>query len=110
MVGDYIYGDLDDSGNPWCAEWKTGKIRWKKDKRGNGGGSAAMTYADGHLYLLYQNGFVALLDASPEAYHEISTFKLPEPKRECWSHPVVLDGKLYVRSQDNLWCYDIAQK
>jgi len=110
LVGDYIYGDLDDSGNPWCAEWKTGKVRWKKDKRGEGHGSAAMTYADGRLYLLYQNGFVALLDASPDAYHEISIFKLPEPKRECWSHPVVLDGKLYVRSQDNLWCYDIAQK
>jgi outer membrane protein assembly factor BamB len=110
MIGDYIYGDLDDSGNPWCAEWKTGKPRWKKDKPSEGRGSAAVTYADGRLYFQYQNGFMALVDASPEAYHEISSFKIPEPKRECWSHPVVVGGKLYVRSQDNLWCYDITQR
>ncbi len=110
LVGDYVYGDFDDSGNPWCADWKTGKVLWKKNKRSEGGGSAAVTYADGRLYVLYQNGIVALLDAAPDAYQEISAFRLPEPKRECWSHPVVLDGKLYVRSQDNLWCYDVAQK
>jgi outer membrane protein assembly factor BamB len=108
MVGDYIYGDMDDSGTPWCAEWKTGEIRWKKNKPSEGRNSAAITYADGRLYVQYQNGFVALLDASPEAYREISSFKLPEPKRECWSHPVVVGGKLYVRSQDNLWCYDVT--
>lgn len=110
MVGDYVYGDSDDGGKPWCAEWKTGMSRWKKDKRSEGGGSAAVTYADGRLYVQYQNGFVALLDAAPDAYHEISSFKIPEPKGNCWSHPVVVGGKLYVRSQDNLWCYDIAQK
>src|SRR5579863_7788961 len=41
LVGDYIYGDLDDSGNPWCAEWKTGKVLWKKNKPSEGRGSAA---------------------------------------------------------------------
>jgi len=110
MVGDYIYGDLDDSGVPWCAEWKTGTIKWKKNKPSEGRNSAAVTYADGRLYFQYQNGVVSLVDASPESYHEISSFKIPEPKRECWSHPVVVGGKLYVRSQDNLWCYDVTQK
>jgi len=110
LVGDYIYGDLDHNGVPWCAEWKTGTIRWKKDKRTDAQGSAAVTYADGRLYFQYQNGIVSLVDAAPEAYREISTFKIPEPKRECWSHPVVVGGKLYLRSQDNLWCYDITQK
>jgi outer membrane protein assembly factor BamB len=109
LVGDYIYGDLDHNGEPWCAEWMTGKIRWKKDRPTEGQGSAAVTYADGRLYFQYQNGVVALVDAAPDAYREISTFKIPEPKRECWSHPVVAGGKLYVRSQDNLWCYDITR-
>ena len=110
MVGNYIYGDHDDGGNPWCAEWKTGNVVWKKNKPSEGRGSASVTYADGRLYFQYQNGVVALLDAAPEAYNEISSFKIPEPKRECWSHPVVVGGKLYVRSQDNLWCYDVTQK
>ena len=109
MVGDYIYGDHDDGGNPWCADWKTGKIRWKKNKPSEGRGSASVTYADCRLYFQYQNGVVSLVDASPEAYNEISSFKIPEPKLECWSHPVVVGGKLYVRSQENLWCYDVAK-
>ncbi len=110
LVGDYIYGDRDDNGFPWCAEWKTGKIRWKKDKRTEGQGSAAVTYADGHLYFQYDNGLVALVAASPDAYKEISTFKIPEARPPCWSHPVVVGGKLYIRNQDTLWCYDVTQK
>jgi hypothetical protein len=110
LVGDYIYGDLDGNGRPWCAEWKTGKVVWKKDIRTDGQGSAAVTYADGRLYFQYQNGIVALVEASPEAYKETGSFKIPEPKRECWSHPVVVGGKLYVRSQENLWCYDVTQR
>lgn len=111
LVGDYIYGDLDDSGNPWCAEWKTGDLAWKrKGKRTEGQGSAAITYADGKLYMLYQNGVVALVAASPEAYQEISTFKIPDAHPPCWAHPVVSGGKLYLRNQDTLWCHDIAAK
>jgi outer membrane protein assembly factor BamB len=110
LVGDYIYGDRDDSGFPWCADWKTGKIRWKKDKRTAGGGSAAVTYADGRLYFQYDNGVVALVDPAADTYTEVSTFKIPNARPPCWSHPVILDGKLYVRNQDELWCYDIAKK
>src|SRR5690606_3113277 len=47
LVGEHLYGDNNDSGSPWCAEFKTGKVLWKG--RGSGRGSAAVTYADGHL-------------------------------------------------------------
>jgi outer membrane protein assembly factor BamB len=110
LVGEYVYGDRDDSGFPWCAEWKTGNLRWKKEQRTEGGGSAAVTSADGHLYFQYQNGVVALVKASPEAYQEISSFRIPEAKPPCWSHPVVVDGNLYIRNQDALWCYDIRRR
>lgn len=109
LVGDYIFGDTDHSGVPWCAEWKTGKILWKRENRTNGRGSAAVTYADGRLYFLYADGVVALVDASPEAYREISIHRIPEPKPNCWAHPVVVGGKLYLRNQDALWCHDITQ-
>src|SRR5205823_5941410 len=90
IVGDYVFGDQDDRGLPFCAEWKTGKLLWKKKERTEGSGSAAVTYADGHLYFLYQNGVVALVDASPEEYKEVSFFKLPNAKEPCWAHPVVV--------------------
>jgi outer membrane protein assembly factor BamB len=112
LVGDYVYGDLDHNGRPWCARWKTGALVWEKKGGGPGAGSAAVTFADGHLYFRYQNGVVALVEPAPTAksYKEISTFKPPTVKPPSWSHPVVVGGKLYLREQDNLFCYDIKAK
>jgi outer membrane protein assembly factor BamB len=112
MAGDYIYGDLDQAGKPWCALWKTGKVVWQKKGGGPGGGSAAVTYADGLLYFRYQNGVMALVAPAPgaNAYKEISTFKIPNVSQPSWSHPVVAGGKLYLREQDTLYCYDIKAK
>jgi outer membrane protein assembly factor BamB len=113
QVGDYLYGDTDDRGKPWCVEWKTGKIQedWLKgagDKPGRG--SASMTYADGHLYIHYDNGYVALVPATPAGYKETGVFKIPNSDRQSWAHPVVIDGKLYLREKDTLWVYDVKAK
>jgi outer membrane protein assembly factor BamB len=109
LVGDYIYGDSDSSGVPFCAELMTGKIMWKK--RGSGKGSAAVVAADGHLYFQFSDGTVALVKASPDEYTEVSTFKAPgSGERPSWAHPVVLDGRLYIREQDVILCYDVRAK
>jgi outer membrane protein assembly factor BamB len=108
-IGDYLYGDKDDSGLPWCADAKTGKVVWKKEKRTEGSGSVAVTAADGNLYWRYQNGIVALAPAGTQGYEEISSFKIPSGHDPSWPHPVVVSGKLYLRDQDTLWCYDVAQ-
>ncbi|MBS0265499.1 MAG: PQQ-like beta-propeller repeat protein [Planctomycetes bacterium] len=110
LVGDYVYGDRDDSGSPWCAEWKTGKVRWRKEKsRVDGRGSVCVTYADGHLYFQYQNGVVTLVEASADSYKETGAFRIPDAKDPCWAHPVVCGGKLYIRNQDTLLCYDVTK-
>lgn len=108
-VGDFLYGDKDDSGLPWCAEASTGKIVWKKTKRTDGSGSAAMTYADGALYIRYQNGVMALVKEQQSGYEEISAFQIPDA-HDSWPHPVVAGGKLYLREQDTLYCHDIKAK
>jgi outer membrane protein assembly factor BamB len=109
IVGDLVFGDTDDSGQPYCADWKTGKVKWKaRSKRGQG--SASLTYADGHLYVRYSNGWVALVEASEAAYKEISSFKIPNSSSNSWAHPVVADGKLYLREKDTVWCYDVKTK
>jgi outer membrane protein assembly factor BamB len=113
QVGDYIYGDLDKNGQPWCAAWKTGKLKddWLKGAGGRkGGGSASITYADGHLYIHYENGYVALVDATPDGYKESGVFKLANYTKESWAHPVVIGGRLYQREQDTLWVYDVKAK
>jgi outer membrane protein assembly factor BamB len=109
-VGEYIYGDHDDSGRIWCAEAKTGKVMWTRKDDAEGGGSASLTYADGMLYVRFQNGWVSLVSADPSAYKLISTFRVPNGTGNCWAHPVVVGGKFYVREKGVIWCYDVAMK
>jgi outer membrane protein assembly factor BamB len=109
LLGDYIYmGNGHNNGFPMCLDWKTGKIAWKGG-RGPGQGSAAVMEADGELYFRYQDGTMALIEATPDGYHLRSKFTLPTHNAESWSHPVIVDGKLYLRDQDNLLCYDVTK-
>ncbi|WP_233216249.1 PQQ-binding-like beta-propeller repeat protein [Blastopirellula marina] len=109
QVGDYIYaGTKHNQGFPTCVEVKTGEIQWGGDIRPVGNGSAAVTYADGNLIFRYQDGTLALIEANPKEYVLKGTFKPEYQERESWSHPVVLNGKLYLREQDKLMCYDLA--
>ena len=110
IVGDYVYGDTDESGRPYCAEWKTGKRKWVRESSGKGRNSCAIAYADGHLYARYQNGIVALVPATPKGYSEAGSLKIENTRGPSWSHPVVIGGKLYLREQDILWCYDVSGK
>lgn len=106
LVGDYLYGDSDDQGIPYCADFMTGENKWKK--RGSGKGSAAFAAADGHLYIRFANGLMVLAKADPKEYVEVSSFKIPgSGDPPSWSHPVIVDGKLYLRESDHLLCYDL---
>lgn len=109
LVGDYVFGDSDDQGIPFCAELKTGDVKWRK--RGAGSGSIAMAAADGRLYLHYANGMTVLAKAEPGDYVEVGSFSAPgSGDRPSWSHPVISDGKLYLRENNALLCYDIRAK
>jgi outer membrane protein assembly factor BamB len=110
VVGDFVYADTDDGGRPFCAKWLTGEIKWKRSADYQGRGSVAIVYADGRLYMRYNNGYVALVEASPKAYIERGIFKIPNSSSESWSHPVVTGGKLYLREKDVVWCYDVRAK
>jgi len=109
MLNGYIYGDSGDKGMPFCANMMTGDIEWKK--RGSGKGSAAFTAADGHLYILYQNSTVELVRADPKGYKRVGSFKLDghdaDDVRPAWAHPVIVNGRLYVRQDDRIFCFDV---
>ncbi len=110
LVGDYLYGDSDDAGQPFCADLMTGEIKWVRSKgKGSGKGSAVVIAGDGKLYVQYQDGTFALVDPNVSGYREISAFTIPgSGNRPSWAHPVILDGKLYVRQDDKIVCYNIA--
>ncbi|HWA98216.1 MAG TPA: PQQ-binding-like beta-propeller repeat protein [Pirellulales bacterium] len=108
LVGEYLYfGHGHNKGIPVCVEFLTGRIVWEGDKRPPGSGSAAVVFADGNVYYRYQDGVVALIGATPEGYQLKGTFTIPNVEKPSWPHPVVLDGKLYIREQDALICYNV---
>jgi outer membrane protein assembly factor BamB len=106
----FIYaGAKHNKGFPICVEMKSGDVKWGGDIRPVGEGSAAVTMADGQIIYRYQNGTLALVRATPSGYELNGSFKPVFQERESWSHPVVSDGKLYLREQNKLMCYDLKE-
>ena len=110
LLGDHVYmGHGHNKGFPTCVEMMTGEIAWGKQIRGPGSGSAAIVYADGNFYFRYQDGIMALIEATPKEYRLVSSFKLASVKGQSWPHPVIAGGRLFLRDQDVLMCYDIKR-
>ena len=66
--------------------------------------------AEGLLYLRQEGspGTLALIEASPDGYKEHGRFNPPDRSdKESWPHPVIAGGKLFVRDQDVLLCYNV---
>jgi outer membrane protein assembly factor BamB len=110
LFGDYIYcGRGHNSGFPVCVELKTGKVKWDGG-RGPGQGSAAVVEADGELIFRYENGVVAMIEATPDKYNLKGRFSTATHNGTGWPHPVIVDKQLFLRDGDDLICYDIARK
>ena len=80
-----------------------GRVRW----RDRGVGKGSLTYADGMLYLFGEGNTVGLIEATPDGYREKGRFGIEDQGRPSWAHPVVCGGRLYLRNQGLLTCYDI---
>jgi outer membrane protein assembly factor BamB len=104
LVGDYLYGFNDSILT--CLEFATGNVMWRDRSVGKG----SVTYADGHLYIQSETNLVALAEASPTGYREKGRFTIPDKGRLSWAHPVISDGRLYVRNQDTVLVHDIKAR
>jgi outer membrane protein assembly factor BamB len=97
----YIYGN--HSGGWSCLELKTGKRMW--NERGVGKGS--LCWADGMLYLFGErNGKAGLATCSPQGMEMKGEFSVAG-SGPSWAHPVVIGGRLYLRYDTNLYCFDV---
>jgi outer membrane protein assembly factor BamB len=110
VVGQHIYGGHGHRrGAPICLDFASGKVVWGGEgTRNEGTGSAAVTTADNLLYFRYEDGTMMLIEATPEGYKPKGHFKIPGVSRPSWAHPVVLNGKLYLREDDKLLVYNVA--
>jgi outer membrane protein assembly factor BamB len=103
LVGDHVYGT--DERALVCMDLKTGKVAWEDRSVGKG----ATAFADGMLYVRSESdGRVALVEATPDGYSEKGILEQPDrSSKQAWPHPVIAGGRLYLRDQDNLFCYDV---
>ena len=111
-LGDYVYGYSDGYG--WvCQNFKTGELKWNEKKAL---GKGAIAYADNRFYCLGEgDGRVILIEATPKSWKAHGEFTITpqteqrNPKGKVWTHPVISNGKLYLRDQELIFCYDIKR-
>jgi outer membrane protein assembly factor BamB len=109
LIGEHVYmGHGHNNGFPICFDMLSGRDMWRPG-RGVGGGSAAVVAADGHLYFRYEDGKMALIEATPTKYNLKSSFQIPINHGKSWAHPVVAQGKLFLRDQHEMLCLDVSK-
>jgi len=95
-----------------CIDWKTGasKYELKLSTPTNSHATCALLWADNRLYGLFENGIAALFNPAADKFEVAGKFQLVDAKKsDAWAHPVILNGRLYLRYHDSLWCYDIRK-
>jgi len=107
----FLYGSSGQHGGPAelrCVEWQTGRVRWRQA----GLARASLTFADGRLICLSEDGTLRLLRATPEKYDEIAMWiprgddGRPLLKEPAWVAPALAHKLLYVRGRDRLICVE----
>ena len=104
----HIYGSGQTNCLWTCIDPKTGEHLYESRELAQG----CLIYGDERLYVLSEKGIAALVKPSPERFEIVSSFRLASPKSkrpDAWTHPVILDGRLYLRYHDQLHCYDIKE-
>ncbi|MDQ1258030.1 MAG: hypothetical protein QG656_2639 [Candidatus Hydrogenedentes bacterium] len=108
LADGYLYGTGHKNGKLMCLEMATGKLMWEsKDVR-----QGVTIYADGMLYIYEgpKSGIVDLVKATPAGCERTGTFTVTEGSKNHWAHPVIANGRLYIRHGEVLIAYDIAAK
>ena len=111
LVDGYIYGSnwLNNANGDWCCiDWETGEEKWVKHWNCKG----SVIFAEGQLYIYDEKrGNVGLLNATPEKFDLVSSFKIDKGDAgPFWAHPVIHNGILYIRHTNALMAYDIKAK
>ncbi|MFC2081553.1 PQQ-binding-like beta-propeller repeat protein, partial [Bacteroidota bacterium] len=102
----YIYSSTFNKKKWFCMDAGTGNPNYVSDKVSGG----VTIYSDGLFYCYGTDGVLALVEADETDCRVISSFEVPLGTAQHWAHPVIHDGRMYVRHGNALMCYDIAGK
>lgn len=100
-----LYGSFYPRRGAWAAlSAESGEVLYETAEFGKG----AAVYADGRLYALCEDGWMLLLQPTATQFEVKGRFRLATARdRDAWAHPVILDGRLYLRYHDTIQCHDI---
>jgi len=105
-IDDLIYGTADRKKTWNAINWKTGEIAFSTRDIKPG----SMIMADGKFYIFTDTGEIVLAKPNPLGFEVISSFNSPAaPAKMSFSHPVIYNGDLFVRYDDNLWRYSLKK-
>ena len=110
LVDGCLYGASggNEGGALVCLDFATGKVLWDQRAGGERRAKGAVAFADGRLYYRMEDGTMVLIEPDRQQYVERGRFEQPDRTRQpAWAHPIIANGKLYLRDQDVLLCYDI---
>jgi outer membrane protein assembly factor BamB len=100
----YVYGNHNSG---WtCLELKTGKKQWNERAVGKG----SLCFADNMLYLFSESGGQAALATCSPAGLQLKGKVKVKGNGPSWAHPVVVGGRLYLRYDTNLYCFDVKKR
>ncbi|WP_013627747.1 PQQ-binding-like beta-propeller repeat protein [Rubinisphaera brasiliensis] len=134
----YLYGfdgRHENEATLQCIQLETGELQWKSDGWEKptdhlqaisrsavrntktdtveawpyyGRGSAIL--AEGQLIVLGERGTLALVEANPDKFVEISRFRPEGMTYPCWAAPVLSRGRLFLRCENAVVCYDLKRR
>lgn len=107
LIDGHIYGSGHNNRGWHCLDWETGRVRYTSRKLGNKG---AVIAADGMMYCYSENGYVGLVKPNLQEFELVSSFRIKMGSGEHWAHPVIKDGRLYLRHGDALVVYHIGDE
>lgn len=104
LVGEHLYGF--SSSILTAMQFDTGQVAWRDRSVGKG----SLAYADQRLYLYSEGGVIGLAEATPTGYREHGRFRVDSGALPTWSHPIITNGRLIIREQDNVYAYDVKRR
>jgi len=106
LIDDRLYGTACRQGGAhfYCVDFLTGETVKLDETLGKVG----VTYADGMIYAINHRGTMYLLAVTPDGFEAVSRFELKgKPHNSYLAHPVICGRRLYLRSGQDLYAYDV---
>jgi outer membrane protein assembly factor BamB len=107
MTGNKVIGANHQSNPPdtWiCIDWNTGKVLWTEKWYSRGSVIAAN---DMLILSEEKSGHIGLAKPDDKKLNLVSEFQITKGEGPFWAHPVIRDGKLFIRHGDILMVYNL---